>query len=48
MSAFWSYGSCAQARQEKNWQRSDEIRDALKQLGWAVEDTKQGQKITRL
>ena len=38
----------AQARQEKNWQRSDEIRDALKQLGWAVEDTKQGQKITRL
>ena len=29
-----------QARQEKNWARSDELRDQLKQLGFDVHDDK--------
>lgn len=37
----------AQARKDKNWARSDELRDALKAAGYTVEDTPQGQKITR-
>ena len=37
----------AQARKDKNWARSDELRDALKAAGYLVEDTKQGQKITK-
>ena len=37
----------AQARKEKNWKRSDEIRDALLSAGYAVKDTPQGQNITR-
>lgn len=38
----------AQARKDKDWKRSDELRDELKALGYAVEDTKQGQKINRI
>ena len=38
----------AQARKEKNWKRSDEIRDALLSAGYAVKDTPQGQNITRI
>lgn len=38
----------AQARKNKDWKRSDELRDALKAAGYAVEDTKQGQKINKL
>ena len=38
----------AQARKDKNWARSDELRDALKAAGYLVEDTKQGQKITKV
>ena len=38
----------AQSRKDKNWSRSDELRDALKAAGYQVEDTKQGQKITKL
>ncbi len=37
----------AQARKDRNWARSDELRDALKAAGYLVEDTKQGQKITK-
>ena len=37
----------AQARAAKEWKRSDEIRDAIAALGWAVKDTKDGQKVTR-
>ena len=33
------------ARQEKNWALSDQLRDELKELGFAVEDTPQGQKV---
>ena len=38
----------AAARKEKNFRRSDELRDAIAALGWAVKDTKDGQKVTRL
>ncbi len=37
----------AQARKEKNWKRSDELRDALAAAGWLVKDTPQGQSITK-
>ena len=33
----------AQARKEKNWKRSDELRDAIKAAGYVLEDTPQGQ-----
>ena len=35
------------ARCEKNWKRSDELRDRISALGWEVRDTKDGQKLTR-
>ena len=38
----------ALARKNRDWKRSDELRDALKAAGYAVEDTKQGQKINKL
>jgi cysteinyl-tRNA synthetase len=34
------------ARQEKNWKRSDELRDRISELGWEVRDTMDGQKLT--
>jgi cysteinyl-tRNA synthetase len=37
----------AQARLAKNWRKSDELRDQLKELGWDVRDTKDGQVVTR-
>lgn len=37
----------AAARAEKNWAKSDEIRDRLKEMGIIVKDTPQGQQITR-
>lgn len=36
----------AQARLDKQWARSDELRDALAELGWQVRDTPQGQQVT--
>ncbi len=36
------------ARAEKNWARADEIRDALKAMGFAVEDSKEGAKLKKL
>ena len=38
----------AQARATKEWKRSDELRDAIAAIGWAVKDTKDGQKVTRV
>jgi cysteinyl-tRNA synthetase len=35
------------ARRERNWKRSDELRDQIFSLGWAVRDTKEGQKLAR-
>jgi cysteinyl-tRNA synthetase len=37
-----------QARLARNWQKSDELRDALQARGWEVRDTKDGQVVTRL
>jgi cysteinyl-tRNA synthetase len=34
------------ARREKNWERSDELRARIFALGWEVRDTKEGQKLT--
>jgi cysteinyl-tRNA synthetase len=34
------------ARREKNWKRSDELRDRISELDWEVRDTKDGQKLT--
>ena len=34
------------ARREKNWKRSDELRDEISARGWEVRDTKDGQKLT--
>ena len=33
------------ARREKNWKGSDELRDRISALGWDVRDTKDGQKL---
>jgi cysteinyl-tRNA synthetase len=35
------------ARLEKNWKRSDELRARISALGWEVRDTKDGPKLTR-
>jgi len=35
------------ARRQKNWKRSDELRKQISALGWQVRDTKEGQKLTR-
>lgn len=35
----------AEARKNKDWKRSDELRDAIKAAGYVLEDTKQGQKV---
>jgi cysteinyl-tRNA synthetase len=35
------------ARREKNWKRSDELRQQISALGWEVRDTKDGPKLTR-
>ncbi len=37
-----------QARAAKDWARADQMRDALKEMGYAVEDTKQGPKLKKL
>jgi cysteinyl-tRNA synthetase len=34
------------ARREKNWKRSDELRDRISALGWEVRDSKDGPKLT--
>src|SRR2546425_4268858 len=34
------------ARREKNWEQSDELRDRISALGWEVRDTNDGQKLT--
>lgn len=37
----------AEARKNKDWKRSDELRDAIKAAGYILEDTKQGQKVRK-
>ena len=36
-----------EARKNKDWSKSDELRDRLKEAGYIVEDTKQGQKVRK-
>ena len=36
-----------QARENKDWEKSDEIRDLIDQKGYTVKDTKQGQEIIK-
>lgn len=36
-----------QARRDKNFARSDEIRDALAAQGWVLEDTPSGPRVKR-
>ena len=38
----------AAARKNKDWKRSDELRDAIKAAGYIVEDTPQGPKLRKL
>jgi cysteinyl-tRNA synthetase len=35
------------ARRQKNWKRSDELRERISALGWEVRDSKAGPKLTR-
>jgi cysteinyl-tRNA synthetase len=35
-----------QARQGRDWRRADELREAIQQLGWSVEDTPGGARLT--
>ncbi|MDR0897007.1 MAG: cysteine--tRNA ligase [Oscillospiraceae bacterium] len=37
----------AEARKSRNWAESDRLRDALKEMGYLVEDTAQGQKVRK-
>ena len=37
----------AEARKNKDWQRSDELRNLIVQAGYILEDTKQGQKVRK-
>jgi cysteinyl-tRNA synthetase len=40
-------GQRENARREKNWKRSDELREQILALGWELRDTKEGPKLTR-
>jgi len=35
-------------REQKKWQKADEIRKEIKQMGWRVEDTEKGPKLKKL
>ena len=36
-----------EARKNRDWKRSDELRDAIRAAGYIIEDTKQGQKVRK-
>jgi cysteinyl-tRNA synthetase len=36
------------ARKNKEWKKSDELRDKIKKLGFAIDDTKEGYKIRKI
>lgn len=38
----------AAARKNKDWAQSDALRDQLKELGYAVKDTPQGQQLMKI
>jgi len=37
-----------EARKQKNWKLADEIRKKVKQMGYWIEDTKEGPKIKKI
>ena len=37
----------AQARADRNWARSDTLRNEIELLGWLIKDTKDGQKLIK-
>jgi cysteinyl-tRNA synthetase len=37
-----------QAREDKNFAKSDQLRDQIKSLGYSIEDTSEGQKIKKI
>lgn len=37
----------SRARADKNWAESDKLRDEIAELGWNVQDTKDGQKLVK-
>ena len=37
-----------EARNNKNWAKSDELRDKIKSLGYEVKDTSEGQQVTKI
>jgi hypothetical protein len=40
-------GKRQQARADKDWAKSDQLRDEIAALGWTVQDTKEGQKLIK-
>ena len=38
----------AKARADKNWEKSDELRDKIAELGYIVKDSRQGQQVSRI
>ena len=36
------------ARKEKDWKKSDELRDKIQEYGYRIEDTKDGTNIERM
>jgi cysteinyl-tRNA synthetase len=36
-----------QARARRDWKRADQLRDEIQRLGWNVEDTPGGPRVTR-
>ena len=37
----------AEARKNKDWKRSDELRDQIRAAGYILEDTREGQKVRK-
>lgn len=37
-----------EARNNKNWAKSDELREKLKSLGWSIKDTKNGYELNKI
>jgi len=35
-------------REEKNWDKSDELRDKLKQMGWIIKDIEGGFELSKI
>ena len=35
------------ARVNKNWAKSDKLRDEISSLGWTIQDSKEGYKLVR-